>query len=124
MIGCDNKYYAVDYGWENLVNEIIRLVDIYNYLYPSPTEFVKIIDIKEKFGILSVTLNYYPHELFVNILKLESESEKICEHCGTTHNVKTIDTHGWIMTLCDTCRQNENQLFKNRYQLIPFKITL
>ena len=80
------------------------------------TEPLEFIQIKEKWGGLRIYLNYYVPEIADKIHELEGKSLHIYEHCGTIKNVKSDWTHGWIMTLCDKCREEELEQFNSRYK--------
>ena len=74
-------------------------------------------DIKEKWGLLDIHLNYYIYDLDEKIREIEKESEHICEICGSKENVKRIELHHWIYTRCHKCLEKEqeryNKLFHN-----------
>ena len=114
-----NEYYECGDGWIPLIEEAKTIIAKYNqklkeeYLDAEPLEFIQI---KEKWGGLRIYLNYYVKEIADQIHELESKSLNICEHCGTIKNVKSDWTHGWIMTLCDKCREEELEQFNSRYK--------
>ena len=114
-----NEYYECGDGWIPLIEEAKTIIDEYNQklkeedLDAEPLEFIQI---KEKWGGLRIYLNYYVQEIADQIHELESKSLNICEHCGTNKNVKRDWTHGWIMTLCDKCREEELEQFNSRYK--------
>ena len=114
-----NEYYECGDGWIPLIEEAKTIIAKYNQklkeedLDAEPLEFIQI---KEKWGGLRIYLNYYVPEIADQIHELESKSLNICEHCGTNKNVKRDWTHGWIMTLCDKCREEELEQFNSRYK--------
>lgn len=114
-----NEYYECGDGWIPLIEEAKTIIAKYNQklkeedLDAEPLEFIQI---KEKWGGLRIYLNYYVQEIADQIHELESKSLYICEHCGTIKNVKRDWTHGWIMTLCDKCREEELEQFNSRYK--------
>ena len=114
-----NEYYECGDGWIPLIEEAKTIIAKYNQklkeedLDAEPLEFIQI---KEKWGGLRIYLNYYVQEIADQIYELESKSLNICEHCGTNKNVKRDWTHGWIMTLCDKCREEELEQFNSRYK--------
>ena len=114
-----NEYYECGDGWIPLIEEAKTIIAKYNQklkeedLDAEPLEFIQI---KEKWGGLRIYLNYYVQEIADQIHELESKSLNICEHCGTNKNVKRDWTHGWIMTLCDKCREEELEQFNSRYK--------
>lgn len=61
-------------------------------------------------------MNYYPSiELENEIIAIENESLNICEHCGSTENVKRRTIRGWIYTYCDNCAAIEEKRFNKFY---------
>ena len=104
----EERYYACGKGWEPLILRVETLVNKYNLEHPDIELPIEIFDIKEKWGLLDITLfGEYNKELWKQISNICKESEYICEFCGTKENVERKDTHGWIMTLCDKCRKEE-----------------
>jgi NMD protein affecting ribosome stability and mRNA decay len=92
-------YFPVGEGWRPLVE---KLVDDITAIDPT----IEISQIKEKFGGLRFYVWGATEEIFDLIEKAEEESYKICENCGTRENVTTKG--GWILTLCDECREKKN----------------
>ena len=114
-----NEYYECGDGWISLIEEAKTIIAKYNQKLKEEdldTEPLEFIQIKEKWGGLRIYLNYYVPEIADQIHELESKSLNICEHCGTNNNVKRDWTHGWIMTLCDKCREEELEQFNSRYK--------
>ena len=112
------EYYECGDGWLLLIKEAKDIIEKYNqklkeeHSIEDPLEF---FDIKEKWGALDISLNYYVPEILDKITEIEKKSVNICEHCGTDKNVKREWTHGWIMTLCDKCRQEELDKFNKKF---------
>lgn len=101
--------YECGPGWMPLVEKAQEIIDEWNEQHPNhqggPLKFSQV---KEKWGSLCMYLNFYPDEETEEaIIILENESKHYCEHCGTSENVKLEQTHGWYMTLCPKCRQEE-----------------
>ena len=114
-----NEYYECGDGWIPLIEEAKTIIAKYNQKLKEEdldTEPLEFIQIKEKWGGLRIYLNYYVPEIADQIHELESKSLNICEHCGTNKNVKRDWTHGWIMTLCGKCREEELEQFNSRYK--------
>lgn len=63
--------------------------------------------VKEKFG----GLRFYTGETSVRMDELireaEMESFATCEQCGVKEGVTSDPIHGWILTLCGTCREGK-----------------
>lgn len=104
--------YECGPGWLPLIEEAKKLVDEWNEKHQDGFdtwggEKLEFAQVKEKWGALCIYLNFYPDELVGKMIDLEERSRHICEHCGTTENVNLEKTHGWYMTLCPKCRQEE-----------------
>jgi hypothetical protein len=82
-------------GWKPLVEEIAKEINEH--------DTATFAQVKEKFGLLRVYLHEGNKELRQKISKLESESGKICEECGSKEDVKTEGSY-WIKTHCINCR--------------------
>ena len=107
-----------DKGWYPLAKKAIAAVVRYNGINQCDPDFgpVEFSQIKEKYGKLCLYLNYYPSvELENEIRAIENESLNICEHCGSTENVKRRTIHGWIYTYCDNCAAIEEKRFNKFY---------
>jgi hypothetical protein len=93
-------------GWIPMVEELC------DKIYEIDKQ-VKIQQIKEKFGGLRF---YYQGSLYdegaeVDALVTEAEnnSYKTCQECGIMDNGKVVTGgRGWIVTLCESCRENKN----------------
>ena len=70
-------------------------------------ENLMFVQIKEKFGGLRVYPNGGNSEIWKLISKAEKESYKICETCGSKENVS--QTSGWISTICQKCKNKNDQ---------------
>lgn len=110
-------YYECGDGWLPLIEQAKTIIDKYNLTHPS-NEPLKFTQIKEKWGGLRLYLNYYIPEISNKIHKIENKSFEFCEHCGNSQNIKTENTHGWTMTLCDKCRKEELEKYNRKYEKI------
>ena len=115
----DELYYECGKGWLPLIKEAIKIIKKYNKKQKDEHfagSLLEIIDIKEKWGGLDISLNYYVPEISQKMNEIRVKSFDICEQCGTNKNVSREWTHGWIMTLCKDCREKEieryDKLFK------------
>lgn len=106
--------YECGDGWLPYIQEAQDLLDNYNREHPDeePVEFVQV---KEKWGLLNIYLNRYPDNMHEKIHEIENKSYDICEFCGA-EGATTKNTHGWIMTLCDKCREEEIERFNKRFE--------
>lgn len=109
--------YECGEGWWPLVEEAKQMIDEWNESHPDKKEELEFTQVKEKFGELTIYLNFYPDNIFKKLMELSERSLKICELCGSTDNVERKQSHGWIYTLCPECRKKEedrwNKLMSN-----------
>jgi hypothetical protein len=68
----------------------------------TPIEQIEAVQVKEKFGGLRFYVNYQDQYIEGLIDMAESMSYKICETCG---NTGSPNKEGWIITLCEHCRE-------------------
>ncbi len=106
--------YECGEGWLPYIQEAQDLIDNYNKEHPDE-EPVKFVQVKEKWGLLNIYLNRYPDNMHEKIHEIENKSYDICEFCGA-EGATTKNTHGWIMTLCDKCREEEIERFNKRFE--------
>jgi hypothetical protein len=91
-------------GWRDIIDKLCA--DIMA-LDPGPK--FKAEQIKEKFGGLRFYVSGYPDDpdKAAAIGKLIGDAEmlsyKTCEMCGTNNDV-TLNSNGWIQSLCGVCR--------------------
>ena len=112
LIKYDDWKYATGEGWASLINEAIDLVNKFNNEHPNLEYPVHIVDIKEKWGILQIDLDFYYDNLDEQIIDICLRSRNVCEYCGTTENVKTSSIHGYMQTLCPKCKNDQEQHLK------------
>lgn len=114
--------YECGPGWLPLIQEAQCLIDEWNEKHQDGFDTwggykLEFSQVKEKWGELCIYLNFYPDSLYDKMLELSERSRHICEHCGTEENVTLEKTHGWYMTLCPKCREEEfkrhNSFMKN-----------
>jgi hypothetical protein len=87
-------------GWKPLVEEVAKELNEH--------DTATFAQVKEKFGMLRIYLDGGDKDLRQKISKLEFESGKMCEECGSKENVKT-EGSCWIKTHCDDCREKINK---------------
>jgi hypothetical protein len=68
---------------------------------------IRIDQIKEKFGGLRFYYSGGDKEISGMTRLAESLSYRICEYCGTTHNVGV--TQGWICVICKDCHEKNER---------------
>jgi hypothetical protein len=86
-------------GWYGLIDKLC--IDIQKHIDDGKFEQIYASQVKEKFGSLRFYIEYGDDYIFDLIEEAEDISYTICEHCGSTKNVK--QTKGWIKTLCEDC---------------------
>lgn len=91
-------------GWLSLLDPIYYFIKSYN---SSHSEHIEVLQIKQKFGGLRIYTNFHTEELDKLIEEAEKKAYNTCEWCGSTKNVTTKPKRvsGWILTLCEKCRQ-------------------
>jgi len=77
---------------------------------------VQIAQVKEKWGSLRIYLTYYNPQINSILSFAESMSFKTCEKCGKPG---TPSRSGWIVVLCDDCREAITQ--RTKQDLADFK---
>ena len=65
----------------------------------------KVLQIKEKYGVLTV-YSSYEDDVILNVINYSAKiSSSVCEYCGSTINVGK--TSPWIITCCKNCYDNK-----------------
>lgn len=95
------------YGWYGLILPLYFAIQEYNDNKPEE-ERIYIDQIKEKFGGLRFYISNAPKEYQDWADRIEEESYKVCETCGSVTNV-TTKGRNWITTQCDKCRNKSNE---------------
>lgn len=94
------------YGWYGLILPLYFAIQDYNDNKPEEDQ-IHIDQIKEKFGELRFYISNAPEEFQDWASRIEDESYKVCEFCGSTTDV-TTEGRGWITTQCKQCRNKKN----------------
>lgn len=94
-------------GWHDIFRELCTKIMNLN-----PPTNVRFAQVKEKFGEMTIYMEYMPDDLTQKIYAILNEAEakscKTCEKCGDTETAKKR-TDGWIMTLCDKCHKSHGE---------------
>lgn len=80
-------------GWARFINN----------LYDAKPNYVSVIQVKEKYGLLHFYVSSAPDWYFDLIDHYEQESCKTCEVCGKPGRLRT--DRMWLLTLCDKCNE-------------------
>lgn len=93
--------FEVRDGWFDLIYNLSKKI---TEIDPS----VEAVQVKEKFGGLRFYIGGVDKDNYKEVTKAiedaEEESYATCESCGTKENVSQ-NKCGWILTLCNTCRE-------------------
>jgi hypothetical protein len=88
-------------GWANLIEQFFFELDSLD-----PKEKIKIAQIKEKYGLLSIGIWVLEEETWKDFYELEFKyrlkSKSICEICG--HLGKLRSFGALLKTTCETCK--------------------
>lgn len=99
---------SVGKGWHGLLRELFGFMDLNPHMLEAGGA---IIQIKEKFGTLRVSLAGGSAYLDGIITGLELASGSICEVCGMPGRLRGKDEgRSWILTLCDGCQAKPGPL--------------
>lgn len=90
--------YDCGKGWYPLIDELMSKLQVLNEeKYPD----LQVVQVKEKWGLLTVYLTYYYPEAEKLIDEYRDKSAKICEICGNPSTVRLVS--GWYSSICDDC---------------------
>ena len=95
--------YECGDGWLSLINQAIEIVNEYNDKHTKINDHITITNIKEDNGCLSIDFKPYVIEIALKFYDLEKQSLRICEICGSKHNVVNTTINGNKKTLCENC---------------------
>lgn len=114
-------------GWEKPVKQLLKALDFHlnkNCYIPNPdpdgehkyikdpNAYIKIFQIKEKFGEVRcyAQANSDGLQRLVDkcVAKLEARCELTCEGCGAVGLDFISSRSGWVVCLCSNCRENNS----------------
>lgn len=84
-------------GWEPLIRRLCEKLEPMT----AGEDGLYATQIKEKFGRLRFCIGTGSDAAYDAIDAAETESGSICENCGESG--RTVDSHGWLQTLCRGC---------------------
>lgn len=102
-------YYECGDGWLSLIKQAIEIVNEYNEKHTKINDQITITNIKEDNGCLSIEFKPYITEIAFKFYELEKQSLRICEICGSKHNVINTTFKGFKKTLCENCLEKINK---------------
>jgi ribosomal protein L37AE/L43A len=109
-----------DKGWEKLYQPIIDYIEDYNK-DKEGDDRIEILQIKEKFGYLTIYVSKKTDELRSMIEDAEADSYHTCEVCGK-HINKPITEHHWIYPMCRKCFDEMNEKRQKAMEEVARKI--
>ena len=96
--GIGDGWYSLLY---NLSSDLEKEISKFVSLYPN-SQAPKAVQVKEKFGSLTVYLSSGNEKMFDLIDESRTQSMTICDQCG---NLGKLRTDGWWKVLCDNCHK-------------------
>jgi len=88
-------------GWFGIIQFLCRMLQNSTDRENQPQ--IVASQIKEKFGELRFYVNSSSDKQNEMILYTETLSHYVCESCGTTNNVETLNINNWLSTRCKEC---------------------
>jgi len=84
----DNLSFNFDHGWDNLITELCRTLDLYMSIYPkNDLSSFKIVSLKQKFGCLEIESINSTKEIDTILQATSILAYKTCEKCGKIGNL-------------------------------------
>lgn len=81
-------------GWDNLLREALTWLQKHPDWTPHG-----VAQVKEKFGRLTIYVDFGGNEVDVFLYKISDKSMTVCEECGAKAELRCFG--GWYTTLCD-----------------------
>lgn len=97
-------------GWYDLIDTLCRLIQ--SHIDHKQLPQVEAVQVKEKYGGLRFYVNHADPYVDALIDMAESMSYNTCEYCG---NKGKPNSEGWITTLCDPCRKEDEAMRAARW---------
>jgi hypothetical protein len=85
-------------GWWPIIERLCEKLE----LMAKDCESLYFTDIKEKWGLLRVSIGAGPEAAYDAIDEAEDESGGVCEDCGDPGTTKAVN--GWYRTTCKECQ--------------------
>lgn len=90
-------------GWHPLIRRLSEKLELAISQIPeSARHHYRASQVKEKLGVLCFYMSASTDEMDTWIQEAESESERICERCGSPGQLRGTS---WLATLCDECNK-------------------
>jgi hypothetical protein len=94
----ERRYFSIGNGWLGIVQRLFETLIVLGW-------DKEMINVKEKFGGMSIFLSNVPENGFNFIFDAERETFSTCEVCGEPGENQKIK--GWVYTLCDEHRDEK-----------------
>lgn len=101
-------------GWYDLIDELSSRLEQHIIDYEKILKVesdISIMDIKQRYGMLCLTLFCGTIEMYNLINKYQDRSGTICESCSCPSSIEYVD--GVCMSLCPQCLKKISQGLKN-----------
>lgn len=96
-------------GWEKPCQKVIDFVNGWNNDHTKESEQITILQIKEKFGMLTIYARPHFPELMDVINEAVDEAHGLCEVCGSQEHLGWTK-RGWITRMCKKCAEERPQI--------------
>lgn len=100
----ERHYFSVSNGWLGILKRLFETLISLGW----NKEF---INVKQKFGGMSLFLDNLPENGFHFVIESEKESHKVCEVCGEPGSQHSINS--WVYTLCDEHQEKKSIIIFN-----------
>ncbi len=97
-------------GWLPILEDLFAKID--EIVKKDKIEHFQVVQVKEKFGGLSVYVHGGNDEINQLIRQAEKKADKTCEVCGYAGETHEIDN--WYTTLCDRCKKKRLEKDKDK----------
>ena len=124
MESCMSFGIECNIGWYDIISSVCHMIDQHekneNYKVTNHENYeyhpVTFDQVKEKFGGLRMYFSGGDEYISGLVAMAESFSYKICEGCGERGK---SNKSGWIVTLCDKCRDKYNNSRESGRESVP-----
>ena len=103
VLFCENRGFEFGGGWARLVYDLATEISMEaqrESISQDSDSYPKIVQIKEKFGMLRVYMRNGTPKMFELIECAEKKSVEICERCGLPGELRG---DGYLHVACDSC---------------------
>jgi hypothetical protein len=101
-LGNLNKVISCYKGWYSIVNNVCTVID--QHSKNKNKQQIKILQIKEKFGLITIYVQNADEYIQAIIDFAKIMSGDTCEYCGEQAEMNKLKT-GWIKIICKKCKR-------------------